>query len=204
MFICFVVILGLHIVNAAPPLKLTIDCGSQESDHPRQPSYRTKSANSPNQVDVDSICTILHRALPKSVNDGKFILIGESTDQSHASNDLTPITITPQRGFKKPRIKVPNFKDFKVPRLKPPSSTRKLFAPRVGAPMLFPSLRARQREETSSAERMEVFKKGVHKMLHVVKVLGQIDQYLSERTRSVIDILSKTFAERENYSKNDY
>ncbi|KAI5632209.1 hypothetical protein NE865_15080 [Phthorimaea operculella] len=174
MFTCFLVILGLHIVNAAPPLKLTIDCGSQESDYPRRSSYRSKSANVPNQVDVDSICTIIHRALPKSVNDGKFILIGESTDQSHASNDIAPVTILPPKGFKQPRIKVPN---FKVPRLKPPSTTRKLFAPRVGAPMLFPSLRARQREETSSAERMEVFKKGVHKMLHVVKVLGKIDQY---------------------------
>lgn len=49
--------------------------------------------------------------------------------------------------------------------------------------------------EDSSAERMERFKKGIQKMLHVVKVMGQIDQYLSERTRIIVDKLTKTFAE---------
>lgn len=57
-----------------------------------------------------------------------------------------------------------------------------------------PSFRDNVAEE-SSAERMEKFKKGVQKMLHVVKVLGQVDHYLTERTRIVVDKLSKTFAD---------
>ncbi|XP_049879662.1 uncharacterized protein LOC126376380 [Pectinophora gossypiella] len=157
------------------------------------------------RTEEQTLCSVIQNILPKSANDGKFVLIGPD-DQASATDNHIPISIPPPKGFypkldprlKIPKLKVPKIKvpKFKVPTLKSVGSAS---APRLGAPMNFPSLyKARVRdEEESSAERMEKFKKGVQKMLHVVKVLGQIDQYLSERTRIIVDILSKTITERD-------
>lgn len=118
-------------------------------------------------------------------------------DQTGFSDTQVPKSVAPPEGFI-PKLALPRFKTpkLKIPKIKVPvlRGQDEYPAPRIGRPMSFASLRSSSEDETS-AERMEVFKKGVQKMLHVVKVLGQIDQYLSERTRIVIDKLSKTFAD---------
>lgn len=138
---------------------------------------------------------MIQKAIPKAVKDGRFVLVNGDTDQAVLGNAYAPMSVAPPNGF------IPKFSKLKMPRLKVPrinvptlaAPERAYSAPRVGSPMTLSSYR--DSEEESSAEKMERFKKGVQKMLHVVKVLGQIDQYLSERTRIIIDKLSKTFAE---------
>ncbi|XP_026333118.1 uncharacterized protein LOC113240111 [Hyposmocoma kahamanoa] len=183
------------LVEAPPPLKLAIDC-SKGSDAPYNSIYKPRShQNSNNQYRSDSFCSLIHNSIPEAVKDGKFLLIRDP-DQSSFGNEPISISVLPPKGFipkfgpkfKIPKVRVPK---LKVPRLK---TFEGPLAPRVGSPMRFGSQRDSADEE-SSAERMERFKKGVQKMLHVVKVLGQIDQYLSERTRIIVDKLAKTFSE---------
>lgn len=114
---------------------------------------------------------------------------------------FNPISVPPPKGFKisghlentnsKPRFKLPRLKipKISVPNLKSPSILPRHAAPTVGDSMIYSIDKL---TEESSAEKIEKFKKGIQKMLHVVKVIGQIDQYLSERARIVIDKVSKT------------
>ncbi|XP_072934797.1 uncharacterized protein [Epargyreus clarus] len=182
---------------APSPLRVTIDCDSKE----RYAGTRSKTAelfHHKSQFDVNSFCDMIHKIIPKAVKDGKFI-VESAEDQVGYSDTQTlravapPQTFIPTLGFSKlkaPKLSVPK---IKVPKLGIPSHNP-LKPPSVGSAMSFPTFKNIVEEETS-AERMEKFKKGVQKMLHVVKVLGQIDQYLSERTRIVVDKLSKTFAD---------
>lgn len=151
------------------------------------------------RFDVNSFCSMINRAIPKAVEDGRFVLVEPGQDQIGYGDSQTPVAISPPQGFvpklglhrlKSPRLGIPK---MSVPKLKPSSRGTKP-APTLGAPMSFATFRSNPDEE-SSAERMEKFKKGVQKLLHVVKVLGQIDQYLSERTRILVDKLSKTFSD---------
>lgn len=166
---------------------------------PFQDSYgRSSSFNrrppDPSRFNVNSFCNLIHNAIPDAVKDGRFII---DDDQTGFSDTQVSKSVAPPAGlipkFSHPRFKTPK---LKVPKIKVPvlKTQDEYSAPKIGRPMSFSSLRS-SFEDESSAERMEVFKKGVQKMLHVVKVLGQIDQYLSERTRIVIDKLSKTFAD---------
>ncbi|KAM3959535.1 LOW QUALITY PROTEIN: uncharacterized protein ACR2FA_006468 [Aphomia sociella] len=185
----------LDTVRAPPPVRLTIDCGSKDKESFHGFNLRSFTKGYQDSLDVDSFCNLIHSAIPKAIRDGKVILV-ESEDQDGFGNSHVPISLPPPQGFI-PDIPLPK---FKVPKLGSPKievpNLRKLLdrpfsPPRVGSAMSFS--RRNDYDEESSAERME--KKGVQKMLHVVKVLGQIDQYLSERTRIVVDKLSKTFAD---------
>ncbi|XP_075984105.1 uncharacterized protein LOC142981854 [Anticarsia gemmatalis] len=182
-------------ISGAPPLRLTIDC-SDERISPYN-SFRSSDQNRNAGLNVESFCSLIHNAIPKAVQDGKFILIEPDSDQEGFSDTQVPISIPPPKGFisslglsklKIPKLRVPK---LNVPTLQARVGPRK--PPRIESTMRFaPSMIP---EEDSSAERMEKLKKGVKKMLHFVKVLGQIDQYLSERIRIVVDKVSKTFAE---------
>ncbi|KAL0818127.1 hypothetical protein ABMA28_008653 [Loxostege sticticalis] len=188
------VLLICEYVRGPPPVRLTIDCGSDERESLFD-SFRPKSKAASGNTDFDSFCSLIQKAIPKAIKDGKILLINEDEDQDGLGNALVPISLAPPNGFipKFPKLKTPRLKipKINVPTLAAPERT--FSAPRVGSPMIFSKLR--EPEEESSAEKMEKFKKGVQKMLHVVKVLGKIDQYLSERTRIIIEKLSKTFAE---------
>ncbi|CAK1590490.1 unnamed protein product [Parnassius mnemosyne] len=185
---------------APPPLRLTIDCGSNEEGY--LPMGRASSSDSfdTSNFDVDSFCSMIHRAIPKAVKNGRFVLIEPDYDQAGYADSQIPVAMSPPKGFvprlgshrlKVPKLKIPK---ISVPKLKP-SLREPISAPSVGAPMSFSLFKQDNDKEASSAERMEMFKKGVQKMLHVVKVLGQIDQYLSERTRILVDKLAKTFSD---------
>ncbi|CAG9559380.1 unnamed protein product [Danaus chrysippus] len=145
------------------------------------------------RLDFNTICGVIHRAIPETVKDGRFII---ESDLSSSSDTIAPISSAPPSGFipkmDLPRIKPPRLSlpSLNVPKLKHLHGHLK--TPRVGTPML---LIPWKHDEESSAEKMERFKKGVQKMLNFVKVIGKIDKYISERTRIVIDKLSKTFAE---------
>ncbi|KPJ07767.1 hypothetical protein RR48_03480 [Papilio machaon] len=184
---------------APPPMRLTIDCSSDEESFFPMVSSSSAEAFSSSHFDVDSFCAMIQRAIPKAVKDGRFLPSSQDYDMAGHADSQSPIAISPPKGF------IPNLglnklttsklgiPKINVPKLKP--VTRKLgSAPSIGAAMPFKSLKVNIEEE-SSAERMEKFKKGVQKLLHVVKVLGQIDQYLSDRTRIVVDKLSKTFGD---------
>lgn len=163
----------------------------------RYGSYRSPEYNKNAGLDVNSFCSLLHNAIPKAVQDGKFLLLDPDPDLDGYSDTQVPIAIAPPRGFiptlQLPTLKVPKLKipQLKIPKLQASVGSHK--APRVGSSMTFKSVIVP--EEDSSAEKMEKLKKGVQKMLHFVKVLGQIDHYLSERIRIVVDKVSKTFAE---------
>lgn len=153
-------------------------------------------SKSESDFSVSDFCSMIQKAIPKAVKDGRFVLVNSEPDQGGFGNTLAPMSVAPPNGFipKLPKLKAPK---LKVPMLNVPNlgvPDRAFSAPRLGSPMAVASFRESDDEE-SSAEKMEKFKKSVQKMLHVVKVLGQIDQYLSERTRIIIDKLSKTFAE---------
>ncbi|XP_059053447.1 uncharacterized protein LOC131847804 [Achroia grisella] len=193
-------VMGLHVAMAPPPVRLTIDCGSKEKDSLLGFNLKPKSFtnNYRDSLDVDSFCNFIHRSIPKAIRDGKVVLVDPDSDQDSFGNTHVPISLPPPQGFI-PDIPLPK---FKVPKLSIPKITvpnlrnildGPMSPPTVGATNLFS--RANDYEEESSAERMEKFKKGVQKMLHVVKVLGQIDNYISERTRIVVDKLSKTFSD---------
>lgn len=156
-------------------------------------AFRSSDYNRNSRLNVDSFCSLIHNAFPKTVQDGKFILI-EPDDQTGYSDTQVPISIAPPAGFLPtiPKLKIPKLRipSLNVPMLK--EHPGRFTPPRIGSPMSTAIMRI---GEDSSAERMEKFKKGVQKMLHVVKVLGQIDQYLSERMRIIVDKLTKTFAE---------
>ncbi|KAG7303512.1 hypothetical protein JYU34_012037 [Plutella xylostella] len=200
--IVFVLMVDPSPVAAPPPLRLTIDCGTE--DDADSPSGRSSFHRSPsifgNDFDVNSFCQLIHNSIPKAVKDGKFMIKEESDmDQSGFADTLMPIAIAPPQGFPIPRLNLPR---LRLPRLRVPRINVPRLLPQLEGPMAPPRLvstmsipRLREVEEETSAEKMEKFKKGVQKMLHVVKVLGQVDQYLSERTRIVVDKLSKTFAE---------
>lgn len=165
----------------------------QES-YSRSPGLRRKS-NTNSRFDVKSFCSLIDNAIPDAVKDGRFVDV-DNMDQTGFSDTQVPLSVAPPQGFipklqtrfMTPKLKVPK---VKVPVLR---SQDEYSAPRIGRPMSFSSLRSTPEDKTS-AERTEAFKRGVQKMLHVVKVLGQIDQYISERTRIVVDKLSKTFAD---------
>ncbi|XP_052738820.1 uncharacterized protein LOC112055347 [Bicyclus anynana] len=155
------------------------------------------SRNSPH-FDINSFCDLIHRAIPEAVKDGKFVR-APNDDQVGYSDSLAPVVVAPPRGiipsgfpkFRPSRLGTPK---FDVPKLRP--LMQGLNAPKIGPAMTFKTSSPRYYvEKESSAERMEKFKKGVQKMLHVVKVIGKIDQYLSERTRIVVDKLTKTFSD---------
>ncbi|XP_013141719.1 PREDICTED: uncharacterized protein LOC106105810 [Papilio polytes] len=184
---------------APPPMRLTIDCSSdEESFFPMVSSSSAENFDS-SHFDVDSFCAMIQRAIPKAVENGRFLPTPQDYDMTGYADSQAPVAITPPKGFipnfglNKLKISKLGIPKINVPKLKP--ITHKLgSAPSIGTPMKFKSLKVKIQEE-SSAERMEKFKKGVHKLLHVVKVLGQIDQYLSDRTRIVVDKLSKTFGD---------
>ena len=148
--------------------------------------------------DVNSFCNLIQRAIPQAVKDGQFI-IEPDQDLDGQSDTAAPVVIAPPSSFipkflpkkKPPRLSMPV---LNVPKLKP-ILYNSLRAPKIGSPMPFHRLPKLRYEEESSAERMEKFKKGVQNMLHFVKVLGKIDQYISERTRIVVEKLSNTFAD---------
>jgi hypothetical protein len=155
---------------------------------------RLKSA-SKNNFDIGSFCDLINHAIPKAVKDGRFILAEErSSDQETIGNSFVPISVPPPKGF------IPSLPTLKPPRLSIPklnvptllSQKKSTLAPKVGSPMAFPKLRM---NEESSAERIDKFKKGVQKMLHIVKVLGKVDKYISDRTRIIVDKLAKTLTE---------
>ncbi|KAJ8713075.1 hypothetical protein PYW08_008379 [Mythimna loreyi] len=179
------------IAGAPPPLRLTIDCSDERVPHGS--SYRSSDYTRSSRLDVDSFCSLIHNAFPKTVRDGKFILI-EPDDQMGHSDTLAPISIAPPPGFTQtiPKLKIPKLRipSLNVPMLKEHPGSFK--PPRIGSPMTTAVMKI---GDESSAEKMEKFKKGVQKMLHVVKVLGQIDRYLSERMRIIVDNLTKTLAE---------
>ncbi|KOB75391.1 Arp2/3 complex p21 subunit [Operophtera brumata] len=161
----------------------------------RSSGFRRKPSNTNSRFDVNSFCSLIHNAIPTAVKDGRFVVV-DDTDQSGFSDTQVPMSVAPPKGFipkLQPRFRTPklNVPKIKVPELR---ANHEYSAPRIRRPMSFSSLRSSS-EDVTSAERMEAFKKGVQKMLHVVKVLGQIDQYLSERTRIIIDKLAKTFAD---------
>ncbi|XP_028159027.1 uncharacterized protein LOC114351878 [Ostrinia furnacalis] len=190
-----VILLICDYVRGPPPVRLTIDCGSEEKDSLLDGFRPFKQRSASGNLDINSFCNMIQRAIPKAIKDGRFVPVDEDDDQDGLGNALTPISVAPPNGF------IPNFPKLKTPRLKIPRINvptlgvpeRTFSAPRVGSPMSFSKYR--EPEEETSAEKMEKFKKGVQKMLHVVKVLGKIDHYLSERTRIIIEKLSKTFAE---------
>ncbi|CAH0713946.1 unnamed protein product, partial [Brenthis ino] len=196
-YVALAALLLVELVRSAPPpLRVTIDCGSDED--PAQIQHRSRSSEllkSNSRFDVNSFCNLIHRAIPQAVKDGQFI-IEPDFDQDGQGDTTAPVAVAPPSSFipkllpklKPPRLRVPG---LNVPKLKP-SIHSSFRAPKVGSPMPFPRLRY---EEESSAERMEKFKKGVQHMLHFVKVLGKIDQYISERTRIVVDKLARTFAD---------
>lgn len=162
---------------------------------------RSRSAEllrSNSRHDVNSFCNLIQRAIPQAVKDGQFIIEPDHDLDSH-SDSIAPVAVAPPSSFipkllpkiKPPRLSMPG---LNVPKLKP-SFHNSLRAPKIGSPMSFHRFPKLRYEEDSSAERMEKFKKGVQNMLHFVKVLGRIDQYISERTRIVVDKLTKTFAD---------
>ncbi|XP_053617275.1 uncharacterized protein LOC128679218 isoform X2 [Plodia interpunctella] len=174
-------------VRAPPPIRVTIDCGSKERDSLGTPGLDGRFT-------VNSFCNLIHNSIPKAIHDGRVIFL---EDQDGFGNSHVPISMPPPEGFV-PKLELPKFRvpKLKIPTMKVPTlklHSDNLKAPRLGSAMKIPTFR--YEEEDSSAERMEKFKKGVRKMLHVVKVLGQIDQYLSDRTRIIVDKLSKAFAE---------
>ncbi|CAG9791621.1 unnamed protein product [Diatraea saccharalis] len=186
-------------VRAPPPMRVTIDCPSDKKGTPTSRfSPKVKADNINGEFNVGSLCNLINSAIPKAVEDGRFILLEDRYDDQDGFGDtLLPISAAPPAGFipklqkiKPPRLRIPKLKvpplglfpGTKGPRLPPKLGTGTIFTPRAV-------------EEETSAERMEKFKKGVQKMLHIVKVLGQIDQYISERTRIIVDKLSKTFAD---------
>ncbi|CAH2051830.1 unnamed protein product, partial [Iphiclides podalirius] len=183
---------------APPPLRLTIDCGSEEEDY--LPIVRSSDELfDSSRFDVNSFCSMINRAIPKAVEDGRFVLVEPGRDQIGYGDSQVPVAVSPPKGFvprlglhrlKSPKLGIPK---ISVPKLMPSTRGSKP-APSIGAPMSFVPFKHRAVEE-SSAERMEKFKKGVQKLLHVVKVLGQIDHYLSERSRILVDKLSKTFSD---------
>ncbi|XP_026760159.2 uncharacterized protein LOC113519297 [Galleria mellonella] len=204
--VAVLVVMDLNAVTAPPPppVRLTIDCGSKEKGSLLGLNLKSKSYTKGyldsrrDSLDVDSFCDLIHGAIPDAIRDGKIVLEDSESDQDSFENTHVPISLPPPKGFI-PDIPLPKFKvpklgipKFKVPNLRT-TLDGPLSPPKVGSAMLF--TRPKDYEEESSAERLEKFRKGVQKMLHVVKVLGEIDQYISERTRIVVDKLSKTFAE---------
>ncbi|KAG6461423.1 hypothetical protein O3G_MSEX012615 [Manduca sexta] len=195
--ITLLIVLVRQCACAPSPLRVTIDCSGSDERSSFGGSPRASSELFSNRrFDVNSFCNLIHSAIPKAVQDGKFILLDPDVDQIGYSDTQVPISVAPPEGFipklaltkwKRPKLKVPT---MKVPRLRPQSDMLSL--PRLGSISL-PILG--DPEEESSAEKMEKIKKGIQKLLHVVKVLGQVDQYLSERTRIVVDKISKTLAE---------
>ncbi|XP_045769947.1 uncharacterized protein LOC123870646 [Maniola jurtina] len=194
-----VAILSLVVLALAacvpPPLRVTIDCSSGE-DSQYLPKYRSAEfSRSNSRFDINSFCDLIHRAIPEAVKNGKFVT-GQEDDQVGHSDTVAPVMAAPPRGFIPPgfpklrpsRLGTPK---LDVPKLRP--MLHGLKAPKIGPAKSF--RRLRYEEEESSAERMARFKKGVQKMLQVVKVIGKIDQYLSERTRIIVDKLTKTFAD---------
>ncbi|CAH1641261.1 unnamed protein product [Spodoptera littoralis] len=180
----------LNYVSSAPqPPRLTIDCSDERVSYGSK--YRTSDFKSNSHLDVNSFCNLIHNVFPKSIQGGKFLLI-EPEDQIGYSDTQVPISIAPPPDFMEnlrriPKLRIPG--TFNEPRLK---EWRGPFSPpRIGPSILPTSVM----KVDSSAERMERFKKGVQKMLHVVRVLGQIDQYFSERMRIIVDKLTKTFGE---------
>ncbi|CAH2986143.1 unnamed protein product [Chilo suppressalis] len=184
-------------VRAPPPMRVTIDCSADKRDTPAVsygPNLRAKNVHS--DLDMRSFCSLINSAIPKAVEDGRFILLEDRDDQEGFGDTLFPISVAPPAGFipKLPNLRPPR---LRIPKLKVPTLSfheKTLLTPKLGSfrsPKVF-AARASPDEETS-AERMEKFKKGVQKLLHVVKVLSKVDQYLSERTRIIVDKLSKTF-----------
>ncbi|XP_047999257.1 uncharacterized protein LOC125236480 isoform X2 [Leguminivora glycinivorella] len=202
MYRIAVVIALFEVAAAAPsPLRVTINCGSHESDSSILRSIsRTKAAQNKGTFDVSSFCDLIHNAIPKAVQDGRFVVADQDDmDQEGYGDTQSPISIAPPKGYipklglsriNKPKLRIPA---IKVPRLDH-ALNKPLKPPVLGSSMIFKTYRDSY-EEPTSAEKMEQFKKGVQKMLHFVKILGQVDQYLTERTKIVIDKLSKTFAE---------
>ncbi|XP_045454235.1 uncharacterized protein LOC123663608 [Melitaea cinxia] len=150
---------------------------------------------SSSRFDVDSFCNLIQNAIPQVVEDGK-IIVEPDLDQDGFSDTIAPVAIAPPSGFisklpfqklKPPRLRTPT---LNAPKLKPLHGASR--PPKIGSPMKFSKFRF---EEESSAEKLEKFKKGVQNMLHFVKVLGKIDQYVSERMRIIVDQLSRTFAD---------
>ncbi|CAK1541510.1 unnamed protein product [Leptosia nina] len=188
--VVIVTLIVVKLATTAPsPLQVAIGCGSDEK------SRSSEILNDNSNSDIDSFCDLINNVVPKGIKDGKFVLPESRSDEDLIGNSNAPIgaALAPPSGFipkfsSKPKIRLKTPK-INTPKLIPHANIR---APKLSAPMSFPSLR-KVLHEDSSAERMERFKSGVQKMLHVVKVLGQIDQYLSERTRIVIDKLSRTF-----------
>lgn len=158
-------------------------------------SRSTELSRSRTHFDISSFCDLIHRAIPETVEDGKFV-IPPDYDQVGYSDSEAPVAVAPPRGYIPPGL--PKFRPSRlgIPKIDVPKLTPTLHGhkpPKLGPAMTFRKLK--YDEEESSAERMEKFKKGVQKMLNVVKVIGKIDQYLSERTRIIVDKLTKTFAD---------
>ncbi|XP_073948519.1 uncharacterized protein [Choristoneura fumiferana] len=199
--IVFIITVFKVIAGAPAPFHVTINCGSKERDSSILGSIlKAKASDKKGKFDVESFCDLIHNAIPEAVKDGKFVVVDDADmDQEGYGDTQVPIAIAPPSAFipklglpklKKPKLRIPT---INVPKLSVPVN-KPLTAPRLGSTMSFRTYRDSY-EEPSSAEKMEEFKKGVQKMLHFVKVLGQVDQYLTDRTRTVIDKLSKTFAE---------
>lgn len=177
-------------------MKILYSLSIQLQETPYGSLFRSLDYGRRPRVNLNSFCNLIHNAIPKAVENGKFILIDEDLDQDGFSDTQVPTAVAPPTGFipmlglkklKGPRLRVPN---LNVPKLQARGGQK---APRVGSSINITPFVIN--EEHSSAEDMEKFKKGVQKMLHFVKVLGKIDQYLSERIRIVVDKLAKTFVE---------
>ncbi|KAH9645598.1 hypothetical protein HF086_005247 [Spodoptera exigua] len=180
-----------YVASAPQPPRLTIDCSDERVSYGS--TYRSSDYKGNSRLDVDSFCNLIHDVFPKSIQGGKFLLI-EPEDQTGYSDTQVPISVAPPPDFMAswlqkpqiPQLRIPTFNGVRFKQRPGP------FAPsRMGTSMLPTSVM----RIDSSAERMEKFKKGVQKMLHVVKVLGKIDLYLSERMRIIVDKLTKTFGE---------
>ncbi|KAJ0172971.1 hypothetical protein K1T71_011147 [Dendrolimus kikuchii] len=194
----FIIIIHVFCIRTMPsPIRVTIDCSDEKPSRPWVSKSRQFEQRQGN-MNMNSFCNLIHSALPKAVKNGRFILIEPDQDQTGLGDTISPIAIAPPKEFltrtgihrfKQPKLKIPR---INVPTLRPRDMSP--LAPRIASPMYVPSSRYSEEEE-SSVERMEIFKKGVQKLLHFVKVLGKIDQYLSERTRIIIEKLSKTFSD---------
>ncbi|GBP54619.1 hypothetical protein EVAR_35881_1 [Eumeta japonica] len=156
-------------------------------------------------------CRAVLKTLPRPEEDGKVsgrvAFTNAVQDQQEAGTDEIIISTLPSRDFLIRKIQVDN---KGLPRLRTPIVKR----PKIKVPKLEESLQSPEflpatvvderpyakfkdrmlKDEASQTERMENFKKGLQKMLHIVKVLGEIDHYLSDRTRIVIDKILKVLS----------
>ncbi|KAL4712359.1 hypothetical protein ACJJTC_001520 [Scirpophaga incertulas] len=190
------IVLLLMVLPLVPALlreSMSVDYSSEEMDSLPMYPKRKSTSKLPKNRFSQSLCDTIDHSIPKAIENGHFILEQEF-DLDAEGNSLIPISVSPPNGFIPPlpklRSSILHVPRMKVPKLR--ALDKSLNAPKVGN-HIFSKYRAD--EEESSAERMERVKSMVERMLHLVKLLDKVDRYLSDRTRIIIDKLSKTLAD---------